>query len=55
MVHVDIFHEREGTTRRPLGPDGHFYRRQLESFADVIVNGAPMTGANIDDGIASTR
>jgi predicted dehydrogenase len=52
---VDIFHETEGGSRRVLGADGHFYRRQLEAFADVILEGAPMTGANIDDGIASVR
>lgn len=52
---VDIFHEADGTTRRPLGADGHFYRRQLEGFSDTILNGAPMTGADIDDGIASVR
>jgi len=52
---VDIFHESDGTTRRVLGADGHFYRRQLEGFADVILNGMPMAGADIDDGIASVR
>ncbi len=52
---VDIFHEAEGGSRRVLGADGHFYRRQLEGFADVILDGAPMTGADIDDGIASVR
>jgi predicted dehydrogenase len=52
---VDIFHEAEGGSRRVLGADGHFYRRQLEGFADVVLEGAPMTGANIDDGIASVR
>ncbi|MBY5406448.1 Gfo/Idh/MocA family protein [Rhizobium leguminosarum] len=52
---VDVFHERTGETTRVLGADGHFYRRQLEAFSDVILNGAPMTGANIDDGLASVR
>jgi predicted dehydrogenase len=52
---VDIFDEADGTTRRVLGADGHFYRRQLEGFADVILNGAPMTGADIADGIACVR
>jgi predicted dehydrogenase len=52
---VDIFHERDGTTRRVLGADGHFYRRQVEGFADVILHGAPMTGANVQDGIDSVR
>jgi len=52
---VDIFHEADGASRRVLGADGHFYRRQLEGFASVILDGAPMTGADIDDGIASVR
>ena len=52
---VDIFHESDGTSRRVLGADGHFYRRQLEGFATVVLNGAPMTGADIEDGIASVR
>lgn len=52
---VDIFHESTGTTTRLLGADGHFYRRQLEGFSDVILKGAPMVGADVDDGIASVR
>ena len=52
---VDIFREKIGVTTRILGADGHFYRRQLEAFADTILNRAPMSGANIDDGIASVR
>jgi predicted dehydrogenase len=52
---VDVFREATGETTRVLGADGHFYRRQLEGFADSILNGATMTGANIDDGIASVR
>ncbi len=52
---VDIFSEATGATTRVLGADGHFYRRQLEGFADVILTGAKMTGANIEDGIASVR
>jgi predicted dehydrogenase len=52
---VDIFHEATGETTRVLGADGHFYRRQLESFAATILDGATMTGANIDDGLASVR
>ncbi len=52
---VEIFQEATATTTRILGADGHFYRRQLESFADVILNGSPMPGANIDDGIQSVR
>ena len=52
---VDIFHEKDASTRRVLGADGHFYRRQLEGFADTILNGAPMRGADIQDGLASVQ
>jgi Predicted dehydrogenases and related proteins len=52
---VDIFHEKDATSRRPLGADGHFFRRQLEGFADTILDGAPMRGADVADGIASIR
>ncbi|MCW8198732.1 gfo/Idh/MocA family oxidoreductase [Verminephrobacter aporrectodeae subsp. tuberculatae] len=52
---VEIFHEKDATTRRPLGADGHFYRRQVEGFADVILHAAPMTGANVRDGVESVR
>jgi predicted dehydrogenase len=52
---VDIFHEADATTHRVLGADGHFYRRQVEGFADVILKNGPMEGAAIDDGIASVR
>jgi predicted dehydrogenase len=52
---VDIFHERTATTTRVLGADGHFYRRQLEGFAATILDGTPMLGANVEDGLASVR
>jgi predicted dehydrogenase len=52
---VDIFRERDGGSFRVLGADGHFYRRQLEGFADVILHSAVQKGANADDGIASVR
>jgi predicted dehydrogenase len=52
---VDIFHEKDATTRRVLGADGHFYRRQLEGFAETILDAKPMRGANIEDGVASVR
>jgi predicted dehydrogenase len=52
---VEIFHEATGLTSRVLGADGHVYRRQIEGFAETILNGAPMAGAGIDDGVASVR
>ena len=52
---VEIFREADGASHRVLGADGHVYRRQLEGFADVILHGKPMTGADVNDGIASVR
>ena len=52
---VDIFRERDGSSFRVLGADGHFYRRQLEGFAAAILDGGPLTGAGIEDGVASVR
>jgi predicted dehydrogenase len=52
---VELFHEDSATTTRVLGADGHFYRRQLEAFADCILANAPMRGADIADGLASIR
>jgi predicted dehydrogenase len=52
---VEIFHEKDETTTRVLGADGHFYRRQLEGFVATILNGVPLRGADVDDGAASVR
>ena len=52
---VEIFREADATTHRVLGADGHFFRRQLEGFADAVLNGAPQRGADIEDGLASVR
>jgi predicted dehydrogenase len=52
---VDIFRETDGATHRVLGADGHFYRRQVESFARTILDGTPMEGADVDDGLASVQ
>jgi predicted dehydrogenase len=52
---VDIFRESDASWHRPLGADGHFYRRQLEGFADTILHGAPSLAAGVEDGIASVR
>jgi predicted dehydrogenase len=52
---VDIFREADGATHRVLGADGHFYRRQVESFARTILDKASMEGADINDGLASVQ
>ncbi len=52
---VDIFHEATGATTRVLGADGHFYRRQMEAFADTCLHGTETGAATIEDGLASVR
>jgi predicted dehydrogenase len=52
---VEIFHESDGSYHRTLGADAHFYRRQLEAFADTILLGTRNGSANIVDGVASVR
>ena len=52
---VECFSERDGVYHRLLGAGAHFYRLQLEGFADVILTGAPMMGAGVDEGLAAVR
>jgi predicted dehydrogenase len=52
---VECFSEKDGQYHRPLGADGHFFRRQVEGFAATILDGAPMRGANAEDGLAAMR
>lgn len=52
---VDIFRESDGAYHRVLGADAHFYRRQLEAFADSVISGGRHGAADIDDGVASVR
>ena len=52
---VEIFHESDGTFRRPLAADGHFYRRQVEGFADAALTGKAVRGATAEDGLASVQ
>ncbi|MGE3831385.1 MAG: Gfo/Idh/MocA family protein, partial [Parvibaculaceae bacterium] len=52
---VDIFRERDVSWHRPLAADGHFYRRQVEGFAEAVLTGKPVRGATADDGVASVR
>ncbi len=52
---VECFWEKDGRYHRPLGADGHFFRRQVEGFAESILDGVPMRGANAEDGLAAMR
>jgi predicted dehydrogenase len=53
--HVECFSVKDGQFHRPLGEDAHSYKRQIEGFAETILNGAPQQGANVDDGMAAIR
>jgi predicted dehydrogenase len=52
---VECFSEKGSAYRRPLGADGHFFRRQVEGFAEAILDGVPMLGADAEDGLAAVR
>jgi predicted dehydrogenase len=52
---VECFSTKDGQFRRPLGEDAHTYKRQIEGFAETILNGIPQHGAGIDDGVAAMR
>jgi predicted dehydrogenase len=52
---VECFSTRDGQYHRPLGEDAHFFRLQVEGFADRILRGVPTLGADVDDGLAAVR
>jgi len=52
---VECFSTRDGQYHRPLGEDAHFFRLQVEGFADQILHGVPTSGADVDDGLAAVR
>ena len=52
---VECFSAKDAQFHRPLGEDAYTYKRQLEGFADTILNGASQHGARIDDGVAAMR
>jgi predicted dehydrogenase len=52
---VECFSDADRSYHRPLGADSHFFRRQIEGFADTILTGAPQAGANAEDGLAAIR
>jgi predicted dehydrogenase len=52
---VECFSDRDRTYHRPLGADGHAFRRQLEGFAETILDGVPRAGAGAEDGLAAAR
>jgi predicted dehydrogenase len=52
---VECFSSRDGQYHRPLGEDAHFFRLQVEGFADRILRGVSTAGADVDDGLAAVR
>jgi predicted dehydrogenase len=52
---VECFSAADGSYHRPLGADSHVFRRQVEAFADTILNDAPQVGADARDGLAAVR
>jgi predicted dehydrogenase len=52
---VECFSDRDRSYHRPLGADGHTFRRQLEGFAATILDGVAQAGAGAQDGLATAR
>jgi predicted dehydrogenase len=52
---VECYSTKDGQYHRPLGADAHVYRLQVEGFADAILYGAPMLGADAEDGAQAVR
>lgn len=52
---VECYDKETDICTRPAAFDGQFYRRELEGFADSILNGTLCTGATADDGIMVMR
>lgn len=52
---VEAFSTKDGLYKRPLGEDGHFYKLQVEGFAETILHGVSQHGASLDDGLAAVR
>ena len=52
---VECFSLLDGQYKRVLGADAHFYRLQVESFADAIRGKTDFPAAEIEDGLAAVR
>lgn len=48
---VECYDKATDTIQTPAAYDGQFYRRELEAFADSILNHKPCAGADAEDGI----
>lgn len=52
---VECFSLRDGEFKRVLGEDAHFYRLQVESFADAVRGDDSFPAAGIADGLAAIQ
>jgi predicted dehydrogenase len=52
---VECFSARDRVYHRPLGEDGHFFRRQVEGFARTVLDGAAQEGADARAGLAALQ
>jgi len=52
---VECFSLRDGQFKRVLGEDAHFYRLQVESFADAVRGKDTFHAAGIEDGLAAIK
>ena len=52
---VECFLENDQQYKRILGADAHFYKLQLEGFADTILHQKSQLGTDIDDAIEVVR
>lgn len=52
---VECFSVKDGQYHRPLGEDAHFYKLQVEGFADAVLGRTAPRGATVEDGLAATR
>lgn len=52
---VECFSAERAMAFRPLSPDAHFYKLQVEGFAAAVLGEASPNAATVDDGIAAMR
>ena len=47
---VERFSAKDGVARQVYGADAHFYKLQLEGFADSVLHGTSQHGGTVEDG-----
>jgi predicted dehydrogenase len=52
---VECFSTKDNQYHRPLGADAHFYKLQVEGLADTVLHGAPLEGADVEEGVEAVR